>query len=118
VCLNTNALEFDYSNPVPDFGFLSADLRDESKEYFQTVGVMHVRPTGEQFNNNVKEFFQQTLLEYPNLRFCLHAHSHKLEVEDIFNDGIMYYGCSAMKDRNYLLFTLTQEGYDYEVVWY
>lgn len=26
VCLNTNALEYDYSHPVPDFNFLNSEM--------------------------------------------------------------------------------------------
>ena len=50
--------------------------------------------------------------------FCLHAHSHTLLHEELFEDGIPYIGCAAMKDKNYLLFTLTPGGYEYEVVYY
>lgn len=48
----------------------------------------------------------------------MHAHSHRLRHEEHFDDGIPYIGCSCMKDKNYLLFTLTPEGYEYEVVYY
>ena len=33
-------------------------------------------------------------------------------------DGIIYYGCASMKQRNYMVFTLTTNGYSYEVVNY
>lgn len=52
------------------------------------------------------------------MEFCLHAHSHTLLHEELFEDGIPYIGCAAMKDKNYLLFTLTPGGYEYEVVYY
>ncbi|MCD8185913.1 MAG: metallophosphoesterase [Rikenellaceae bacterium] len=119
VCVNTNALEFDYSYAVPDFGFLTREREeDPGRPFEQTVVAMHANPYGEQFNNNVAPVFQGHLRRLKNLRFCMHAHAHKLMVTDFFEDGITYYGCAAMKDRNYLVFTITPEEYSYEVVYY
>lgn len=119
VCLNTNALEFDYSTPVPDFEFIQREIADTvSVDYNQTVAMMHVEPGDVVFNNNVKTVFHEYLKRFRNLRFCVHAHAHRLMVDDFFNDGIIYYGSDAMKNRNYLLFTVTKQGYEYEVVYF
>lgn len=119
LCLNTNALEFDYSHPVPDFGFIGG-VREALPEsgISRTIPVMHVRPGDVEFNNNVSLIFQEVLKRFPGMEFCLHAHNHALMEEDLFGDGVVYYGCSCMRDRNYLLFTLTDESYTYEVVQY
>ncbi len=116
VCLNTNALEYDYSVPVPDFDFLKKQIEDTLSDYHSTVVAMHVAPGNVVFNNNVQEVFQEYLRRMRNLRFCLHAHNHRLQVDEFFNDGVIYYGSDAMKHRNYLLFTVTRENYQYEVV--
>lgn len=116
VCLNTNALEYDYSVPVPDFEFLREQIHDTVHSYHSSVAVMHVEPGNVEFNNNAKEPFHEYLTRLKNLRFCLHAHEHRLMVNDFFGDGMMYYGSDAMKNRNYLLFTVTKEDYSYEVV--
>ena len=118
VCLNTNALEFDYSHPIPDFEYIYSLLADSAAEVVRTVPVMHVAPGDIEFNNNVSRVFHELLKRFPGMRFCLHAHDHKLKKRDLFDDGILYYGCSYMKDRNYLLFTLTPDYYTYEVVYY
>lgn len=118
VCLNTNALEFDYSHPIPDFEYIYSLLADSTTEVGRTVPVMHVEPGDVEFNNNVSRVFHELLKRFPNMQFCLHAHKHRLMKEDLFGDGIIYYGCSYMKDRNYILFTLTPESYSYEVVYY
>ena len=118
VCLNTNALEFDYSHPVPDFEFLYEVMADSAREVTRTVPVMHVAPGDVEFNNNVALVFHEVLRRLPGVEFCVHAHNHVLREEDIFGDGVIYYGCSYMKDRNYLLFTLTPGGYTREVVYY
>lgn len=116
VCLNTNALEFDYSHPVPDFVFIENEIEARKDEFEKTIFAMHVRPYSEQFNNNVAKVFQHYINRFPNLQFCLNAHDHQITVDDLFDDGIIYYGSPNIKKRAYLLFTLKPEGYDYEVV--
>lgn len=116
VCLNTNALEYDYSHPVPDLGFMEKEITNVEPGQERTIVVMHVKPYAEQFNNNIAREFQQYVKRFLNVQFCLNAHNHQIEVDEIFKDGIVYYGSDNIKDRNYLLFTLTPEGYNYEVV--
>lgn len=116
VCLNTNAIEYDYSVPVPDFNFIKTELLDSVSAYERTIVAMHAPPENEQFNNNVKDVFQEYIKRFPSLQFCLHAHTHHVSVHDFFNDGILYYGCSSIAKRSYLVFTLLPEGYTYEVV--
>ncbi len=115
LCLNTNAIEYDYSHAVPDFTFLKNELNDTAS-YSKTVVAMHAPPGNEQFNNNVKDIFQAYITRFPNLQFCLHAHIHQVTVSEPFNDGVLYYSCANMAKRSYLLFTLTPKGYTYEVV--
>lgn len=117
VCLNTNALEFDYSLPVPDFQFIEQEHKERADEYDKTVFAMHVRPYSEQFNNNVANVFQRYIKEFPNLQFCLNAHDHRIAVDDLFDDGVIYYGSPNIEKRQYLLFTLNSDNtYEYEVV--
>lgn len=77
---------------------------------------MHAPPGNEQFNNNVKDVFHLYIQQLPSLMFCLHAHNHNLLVEDLFGDGIIYYGCANIGKRNYLLFTIIPDDYTYEAV--
>ena len=79
---------------------------------------MHASPYSDVFNNNVAKAFQYYTHQYPNLQFCTIAHNHKLSANDIYEDGIIYYGSTCMKHRCYLIFTITPEGFDYEVVYY
>jgi len=116
VCLNTNAIEYDYSVPVPDFNFIKSELEDTASVYNRTIVVMHAPPGNEQFNNNVKDIFQEYIKRFPSLQFCLHAHTHSVSINDFFDDGILYYGCSSMAKRSYLVFTMLPDGYTYEVV--
>lgn len=118
VCLNTNALEFDYSHPVPDFTFIENQVAEREKEYTKTVVAMHAKPYADVFNNNVAKVFQHYINNYPQLQFCLAAHGHSIEVGDLFNDGVTYYQSAAIKKRSYLLFTITPTNYSYEVVYF
>lgn len=116
LCLNTNALEFDYSTAVPDFDFLKQELAAITPDIRRTIVLMHAGPYSEQFNNNIAPQFHQMLKKFPNLQFCLYGHGHHIEASDIFEDGIMYYECANIKKRSFLLFTINEEGYEYEVV--
>lgn len=116
VCLNTNAIEFNHSIPVPDFEFIERELEDTNPENEKTVVVMHAPPYNEQFNNNVAKVFQRYINEFPKLQFCLFGHEHRLREEDIFEDGVMYYGTPNILKRTFLKFTLTPDDYTYEVI--
>ena len=70
VCLNTNAIEYDYSHPVPDFNFLKNEIADSTRNK-RTIVVMHAPPGNEQFDNNVKDVFQLYIKTLPSLMFCL-----------------------------------------------
>lgn len=118
VCLNTNALEYDYSDPIPDFDFISNQLEDRRDEYDRTIFSMHIRPFCFEFNNNVADVFQYAIKQFPNLLFCTAAHEHRLFEKDLFEDGVMYYMSDCMKHRSYYIFTITPDGYEREVVYY
>lgn len=121
--LNTVALEFDYSTPVPDFNFLEQEL-----QYVSTVNeqhpdsiqrcifVMHSRPGDEQFNNNVGLAFGRYLQSYPNA-VCFNGHNHCLETLEPFNNGILFHGISEINDHKYYLITINEDSsYELEVV--
>ncbi len=116
ICLNTNAMEYDYSRPVPDFRFIDDQLRNTPEEATRTIFAMHVRPGEFQFNNNVAKFFEYCVQQFPDPIFCIFGHEHHWIAEDLFQDGLMYYGCPSIEKRNYLVFTVTPENYSYEMV--
>lgn len=118
VCLNTNAIEYDYSRPIPDFDFMENEMTERADEFDRTVIAMHIRPYCGEFNNNVARVFQRYVNLYPDIQFCLAAHEHRLAEEDLFDDGIMYYLSDCMKHRNYYIFTLTPDGYEREAVYF
>ncbi|WP_300699828.1 metallophosphoesterase [Bacteroides sp.] len=118
VCLNTNAIEYDYSRPIPDFEFLANQITERKEEFDKTVVSMHIRPFCYEFNNNIVHVFQRYVTEFPGLQFCTAAHEHNVFEEDLFNDGVMYYMSDCMKNRNYYIFTITPEGYEREVVYF
>ncbi|MCD7923985.1 MAG: metallophosphoesterase [Bacteroides sp.] len=117
ICLNTNALEYNYSEPVPDFNFMENELKNLSPEVEKTVFAMHVKPFEMIFNNNVAKIFQVYVNMFPNVQFCLYGHEHQLTVDDLFGDGVLYYQCPCIDKRTYLLFTIKEDGsYDYEAI--
>lgn len=116
ICLNTNAIEYDYSEAIPDFSFLDDQLANFPANAEKTVFLMHGDPFSDVFNSNVSRVFEQYVIHFPNTQFCLYGHSHDVSVDDLFDDGILYYQCPNIQKRIYLLFTIHEEGYDYEVV--
>lgn len=118
ICLNTNALEYDYSEPVPDFNFIKQELDSLTPNITKTIFAMHIAPYFSEFNDNVAYVFQLSLKQFPNPQFAIFGHGHSVEVLDIFDDGFLYYECGCARDRSYLLFTIHSTGYDYEVVHY
>lgn len=116
VCLNTNAIEYDYSQAVPNFDFMEEERTSRRDEFDRTVVCMHAAPYSEQFNNNVAKVFNYYTHQFPNLMFCLYGHGHHTEQNDIFGDGTMYYEiCNAQK-RQYYIFTITPNDYRYEII--
>ena len=118
LCLNTNALEYDYSEAIPDFDFMLEQSHTDTTLYDRTVICMHAPPYNEQFNNNVVQAFHHHTQLFRGLLFCTSAHLHHIEAKDLYGDGIMYISSDSANHRNYLLFTITPSGYDYEIINY
>ena len=116
VCLNTNAIEVDYTPGIPDFDFIDTELRSLSPDVRATVFAMHIPPFAEEFNNTTAEEFEYYARRFPSLRFCIYGHNHRLAEDDLFGDGTIYYGVPDIGKRIYYVFTIDSEGYDVETV--
>jgi len=134
VCLNTVALEYDYSEPVPDLNFLADDAAEMARineehpdSVTHTVVVMHSRPFDEQFNNNVAMPFLYYLQRYPGMEadgddgcyscaFCLCGHNHRFQVSDLYDAGLLFYQGDNIAKRSFMIFTITADGYEMERV--
>lgn len=116
VCLNTNAMEYDYSNPVPDFAFMRQEMTADSAEFDRTIICMHARPGTEQFNNNVFDAFRFYVSDFRGLMFCAAGHEHVPDVLDIYGNGVVYYTTANAARRSYYLFILTPDGYEYQTI--
>lgn len=116
VCLNTNAIEFDYSRPVPNFDFMEEQVTADSLDFDRTVVCMHAAPYCEQFNNNVAKVFNFYTHQFPHLLFCLNGHGHHTNVRDIYGDGNLYYEVASSSQHEYSIFTITPTDYRYETI--
>lgn len=133
LCLNTVALEYDYSNPVPDLTFIENDcmainrLNEQHPDSIRrTIVVMHSRPYDEQFNNNVARPFNYYISGFPGMSsdnsskplmgFCINGHNHSFSITDIFENGILYYQCPNMGKRTFFIFTIYEDGHELETV--
>jgi 3',5'-cyclic AMP phosphodiesterase CpdA len=116
VCLNTNSMEYDYSEPVPDFNFIQNEIDSFPSSASKTIIAMHAKPTDDQFNNNVAKIYEKTVLQFPHLLFSLCGHGHQQLAKDLYNDGNVYYECPNVEKREYLVFKVTKDGYTYQAV--
>ncbi len=116
VCLNTNAIEYDYSSPVPNFDFMESEATANAADFDRTVVCMHAPPYSEQFNNNVAKVFNYYTQQFPKLLFCLFGHGHNTEQQDIYENGIIYYEVGSAPKRKYYIFTITPTDYKYEII--
>ncbi len=115
VCLNTNAIEYDYSNPVPNFDFMEEERTNHAEDFDRTVVCMHAPPYSEQFNNNVAKVFNYYIHEFPKLQFCLDGHGHHFDTKDYYDNGTLFYMVASTHFRQYYIFTITTKGYSYEI---
>lgn len=113
--LNTNALESNYANPIPNFSFLNAELQKDKESYNQTVIAMHARPGTEQFNNNVANVFQYSIQQFKKPLFSMHGHEHNYAKRDLFEDNHYYYGVPNIGKRQFLVFSITPSEYHHEL---
>ncbi|MDE6807617.1 MAG: metallophosphoesterase [Prevotella sp.] len=118
VCLNTNATEYDYMAAVPNFDFMENEIISDSSCFDRTVIVMHAPPYCEQFNNNVCKAFHRYLDFFPGLMCCVYGHNHSDDVEEIYGDGLIFYGIDCAEHRNYRIMTITPDGYEMEQIFY
>ncbi len=116
ICIDTNALEFDFSNPVPNLQYIESFQGDT--ESTNTIMAMHAAPYSEEFNNNVAKAFEQEIMSLKNPLCCIHGHGHATEAHELFGDGMMYYQITCAKDRQYYVFTVNENGYEYETISY
>ena len=117
ICLNTNALEYDNGQAVPDVAFVEQELSVIPKGVEKSVVAMHAQPFSDQFyDEGVAHILQQKFTKLPDLQFCIHGHGHRYKEEDIFGDGVMYYECDNVGDRSLLIFTLDEDGYECEKI--
>lgn len=121
--INTVSLEVDYSTPVPDFGFLEHELsyidsinHVKSDSLTNTVFMMHSRPFDEQFNNNVSLAFSRYLAAFPGLLFCMNGHNHHQQILDLYDNGLLFYGVPNIHKRQFYVFKIHPDGYEFEIV--
>ena len=118
VCINTNGLEFDRSEEVPNLTFIGENLKTVKPHIKKTVAAMHAGPHSDQFYGGVVTVFHEAMKLFPGYQFGVYGHGHSTNVDEFFNDGIFYYECACAKKREILCFTINEEGYKYEVLNY
>ena len=118
ICLNTNAVEYDYLASVPNFDFMEEQFTKDTDKFDRTIIIMHAAPFSDQFNNNVCKAFRRYLDFAPGLMCCIFGHDHSDSVAEFYNDGLMFYGIDCALHRNYRIMTIKKDGYEIEQIFY
>ena len=116
VCLNTNSLEFDHTESVPNLSFIEDELRHYPTTCEQTIVAMHASPRSEQFDRGMARAFQRHIAAFRGLQCCINGHGHSFSEKELFDDGVTYVACGNIEKRAYLLFTVNEQGYSYEKI--
>lgn len=118
ICLNTNSLEFDHTVSVPNLAYMENEIRNFPAGCQKSFAVMHAGPDSEQFDQGVVGAFHRHLAAMPGIQCCIHGHGHCYRVDDLYDDGINYIMCPHIEQKAYLLFTVNDQGYAFEQVFY
>ena len=118
VCLNTNAIEYNYADHIPNFQFMAHEAQRATNMVEHTVFAMHVRPFEYAFNNRNVDRFREAISAFPDPLFCIFGHDHRWQAEDLYHDGLMWYCCPNIEKRIYLIFTIENGDYSYEKIAY
>jgi hypothetical protein len=118
ICLNTNAVEYDYLASVPNFDFMEEQFTTDTDKFDRTIIIMHAAPFSDQFNNNVCKAFRRYLDFAPGLMCCIFGHDHSDSVKELYNDGLTFYGIDCALHRNYRIMTIKKDGYEIEQIFY
>ena len=119
VVLNTNGLEFEYTEGFFGVNFLRDNYRNIPSQTERTVVVMHAAMgcKDHQFPTDKAEHYLQSLAPYPNVQFAVCGHEHHTSVRTPIPNHIPYYITACAKERSFLLFHLKSDGtYDYKEV--
>lgn len=118
VCLNTNTLEFEEEEAVPNLDFVRAEVAMALSGVDKSVVVMHAYPCSDQLSGDKADTLHTEIRTLENLQFCIHGHGHRYREEDIYQDGLIYYECSNAGSEEFLIFTITDAGYECERILY
>lgn len=104
---NTNGREYP-STEVPDLAWLEEQLFSENNEMItHFIGVSHVPPTNDDFQQHLVEPYAALLRETPGFLVSLHGHIHNHTDEYPFNDGIRYITSFSLDQPSFLLLKIS-----------
>ena len=116
VCLNTNAIEFDYSRPVPNFDFMEEQVKADADDFSRTIVCMHAAPYSEQFNNNVAKVFNFYTHQFPGLMCCLYGSWSSYQARRYLWRWYHLLSVANAAKHQYYIFTITPTDYRYEII--
>ncbi|MGB0403640.1 MAG: metallophosphoesterase family protein [Salibacteraceae bacterium] len=113
IYINTNSREYNFPGDVPNISWLDSELAD-SANYKQAIIVCHVSMKNVDFNEDLKDPFNNTLSKYGKTLMGINGHNHGFDTS--YTDGIFRLNSSSTSEKKYVELTIWEGGYNLDLV--
>jgi len=116
IYIHTNSREEDFSDMVPDVGWLDAELSDTAN-YTNAIVVSHVAPhhSGD-FSTQLETEYIHTLEKYKKTLLYINGHNHKYSWEDVYENDIWFLNTYSTSHEKALILKIWDGGYGFEIL--
>lgn len=116
IYINTNSREFNFSDNVPDIGWLDTELSDTSS-YNNAIVVTHVSYTHHSdFNPELKNDFEEVLRKYKKVLLVVNGHNHHFSYRYNKVDNIHHIGTFSTSKEKFVLVKIWKSALSYEII--
>ena len=115
ITVNTNCVEYHEQNNIPDIMFIDGLI--ESPVEKPVFVAMHGAPWTDSFCSEKEVYYAKKLRSLGDNVICMYGHIHEHPmVDDYYGDGVNYYHVPKTAYKEYISFTITNEGVEYEAI--
>ena len=115
IFINTNSREFNFNTTVPDINWLDSQLADTAN-YNNAIIVSHVSHPNEDFNEELRDEFVETLRRYKKVILSVNGHYHNFAFTPAAEDGIAFLNTYSTKKEKFILLKIWEDKFDFEII--
>tara|TARA_R110001592_G_scaffold237306_4_gene496177 strand:+ start:23831 stop:24637 length:807 start_codon:yes stop_codon:yes gene_type:complete len=115
IFINTNSREFNFNKNVPDIEWLDKELSDTA-HYNNAIIICHVSHNNEDFNEELREEFVQSVKKYKKVLMSINGHLHNFEYSPPDEDNIAYFNTYSTKKEKFILLKIWDNQYSFEII--